>query len=73
MLIVALIIVSVLIVGAAAGAWVRGRLLLPSDHKRLDVLASELHTKARMDALTRWTAQAMRDSVRKHLQRDSVR
>jgi hypothetical protein len=65
LLIIALVIGAVVLVtGLVVGAWLRGRLLLPSDRERLGVLASELHAQARMDAMTRATAQAMRDAAR---------
>jgi hypothetical protein len=67
------LILALVVLGAAAGVWVRGWLLLPSDRKRLGVLASELYAEARMETLTRWTAQAMRDSVREHQEQRPVR
>ena len=64
LLIIGIICAVVLVAGVAGGVWVRGRLLLPSDHKRLALLAGELHAQARMDAVTRQVAQAMRDAAR---------
>ena len=64
-----LIIVStavLLLVGMVLGAIARGYLLLPSDRRRLGELASRLYAEARIDAATRATAQAMRDTVRQH-------
>jgi hypothetical protein len=45
-----------------AGGWLRGRLTL-GDRKRLNVRARQLSAEARIDATTRWTTQAMLDSV----------
>jgi hypothetical protein len=36
------------------------------DRRQLALVASELHTKARMDVLTRTTIQAMRAAAREH-------
>jgi hypothetical protein len=57
-------VVVVLLVGMTIGAVVRGYLLLPSDRRRLGELANQLYAEARIDAATRATAQAMRDTVR---------
>jgi hypothetical protein len=65
-IIVGVVIAVVLVAAVAVTVWVRGRMLLPSDRRRLGVLASELHARARMDAMTRATAQAMRDTVRRY-------
>lgn len=56
----------VLLSGMALGAIARGYLLLPSDRRRLGELASRLHAEARIDAVSRATAHAMREVVDHH-------
>jgi hypothetical protein len=61
MLLMVLLVAGALVVGVAASVWQRR---WRRDRKALAILASELHTKARMDALTRATIQAMRAAGR---------
>lgn len=56
--------IGVLLLGLMIGAVIRGRLLLPGDRRRLDVITARLQAEARIDALTRSTIQAMHDAVR---------
>jgi hypothetical protein len=66
MLIIAVISVSILVLGLAIGGVARGWMMLPNDRRRLGVLAEELYAQARIDAMTRATVQAARDIVKKN-------
>jgi uncharacterized membrane protein len=66
MLTIVLITVGVLVVGGLIGGVTRGRMLLPTDQRRLTLLAEELHAQARIDAMTRATVQTARDIVKNH-------
>ncbi|MHB8448991.1 MAG: hypothetical protein ACYDAQ_00735 [Mycobacteriales bacterium] len=57
-------LVAVLLVGLAIGAVGRGWLLTPGDRRRLEGIANQLQTEARIDALTRSALQAMRQAAR---------
>jgi hypothetical protein len=64
LIVIVAVTLVLLLIGMALGAVVRGYVLLPSDRRRLRELAAALHAQARIDAMTRATAQAMRDVVR---------
>ncbi len=56
-------VVLALLIGLLVGAVVRGQLFLPADRRRLANITARLQAEARLDALTRSTMQAMRDTV----------
>jgi hypothetical protein len=58
------VVVLLLVLTVVYKSIYRGPYNSAAGRQRMRMLAEELHAQARMDALTRQTAQAMRDAVR---------